>query len=106
MPEPDGEVVGVGAAGLLALACRVVLLPGLAVSTAGIRLGQGGGFYDRLLADLPRHPAGPLRVAVVHEDEFLQPGELASEPHDLLGAVDQVLTPERVHLVAAPSTGD
>ena len=106
MPEPAGDIVGVGGAGLLALNCQVVLLPALAVTATGIRLGQGGGFYDRLLADLPRHPPGPLRVAVVHQDEFLLPGEIPYEPHDQLGGVDMVLTPQGVHLVTASSAGD
>jgi 5-formyltetrahydrofolate cyclo-ligase len=90
LPEPDPA----GAVPLPDLALGpgdLVLVPALAVSRDGTRLGQGGGFYDRALGALPRHPSGPLVVAVVHDDELLGPGEVPSGPHDL--RVDAVLTP-------------
>jgi 5-formyltetrahydrofolate cyclo-ligase len=91
IPEPAVDAaLGTGAAGLAASGCTVVLVPALAVDRAGHRLGQGGGYYDRLLADVPRHTdGGPLLVAVVHDDEVLD--ALPHEPHDRL--VDAVLTP-------------
>lgn len=71
----------------------VVLLPALAVDAGGVRLGQGGGHYDRTLAALQEaEPARrPLLVAVVHAEEVLPDGAVPAEPHDV--RVDAVLTP-------------
>jgi 5-formyltetrahydrofolate cyclo-ligase len=87
--EPDGP--GMDASLLPAL--DVLLLPGLAVDVTGHRLGQGGGFYDRALADVPRHAqGGPLRIAVLYDDEVLD--TVPTDAHDC--SVDVVVTPERV----------
>ena len=67
----------------------VIFLPALAVDRDGHRLGQGGGFYDRALLDLPTHDdGGPLRAALVYADEVLD--AVPVEAHDL--RVDAVVT--------------
>ncbi len=55
----------------------VVLVPALAVDTAGNRLGRGGGSYDRALARV-----GPLIpvIALLYDDELLD--QVPAEPHD------------------------
>lgn len=64
-----------------AAAAAVVVVPALAATPDGRRLGQGGGYYDRFLADLPGAAAGgPLLVAVVGPGELLD--DLPTEPHD------------------------
>ncbi|WP_435202332.1 5-formyltetrahydrofolate cyclo-ligase [Janibacter sp. GS2] len=57
----------------------LAIVPALSVDSAGTRLGQGGGCYDRVLPMLPAH----CRVLVL-----LHPGEhtdevLPREPHDI-----------------------
>ena len=80
--EPVGPLLGAEAVASAAL----VLVPALAVDHAGVRLGQGGGYYDRAL----RSAAGPV-VAVVRDEEFVP--SLPAEAHDV--RVDAVLTPGR-----------
>ena len=54
-----------------------VLLPGLAVSARGERLGRGGGCYDRALG---RVPVGTFTCVLLHDDEVGV--EVPVEPHD------------------------
>lgn len=60
---------------------RIILVPALAATGEGRRLGQGGGYYDAWLSALPRYQdGGPLRVALVGPDELLD--DVPVEPHD------------------------
>ena len=65
------------------------ITPGLAVDQRGVRLGQGGGCYDRALL---RRGTGVKVVTVLHDAELVP--SLPSEPHDL--PVDGVLRPSGV----------
>lgn len=89
IPEPTGEPTDVEPAAWV--------IPGLAIDQDGYRLGQGGGFYDRALADLPDDGRGPI-IAVVFEDEVVP--ELPREEHDL--PIDIAVTPQRVRWLAMP----
>ncbi|OBF04182.1 5-formyltetrahydrofolate cyclo-ligase [Mycobacterium sp. ACS4054] len=66
----------------------LILVPALAVDRSGVRLGRGGGFYDRSLGG--RDPRTRL-VAVVRDAELVD--ELPAEPHDI--AMTHALTPRR-----------
>ena len=84
----DEALLGPGAVA----AVDLVVVPALAVDTAGRRLGQGGGSYDRALR---RVPARVPVLAVVHDEELLDAAitPLPSLPHDRL--VHAVVTPTR-----------
>lgn len=69
--EPDGERLGVDAVGT----ADVVLTPGLAVDRTGLRLGRGGGSYDRAL---PR--ATGWVVCHLNPEEILD--AVPADPHD------------------------
>ncbi|WSG06578.1 5-formyltetrahydrofolate cyclo-ligase [Micromonospora sp. NBC_01739] len=64
----------------------LVVVPALAVDRRGIRLGRGGGSYDRALA---RVSATALTVAPLHDGELLD--TLPAEEHDR--PVRAVVTP-------------
>lgn len=75
-----------GADSAVALAeIDVILVPGLAFTRDGQRLGRGGGFYDRLLAQLP---ARTMKLGVCFDSQIVE--RLPSEPHDQ--RVDAVAT--------------
>jgi len=71
--EPTGERLGVDAVAT----ADVVLVPGLAVSDRGDRLGRGGGSYDRALG---RVPIGTFTCVLLHDDEVGL--DVPTEPHD------------------------
>lgn len=72
---------------------NAVLLPGLAVDRLGLRLGRGGGSYDRVLARLERADAHPALVVLLYDPEVVE--RLPAEPHDR--PVRAAVTPSAVH---------
>ncbi|WP_432114829.1 5-formyltetrahydrofolate cyclo-ligase [Streptomyces sp. S1] len=94
--EPVGPRLGPEAV----CAADAVLLPGLAVDARGMRLGRGGGSYDRVLARLVRDGRDPALVVLLYADEVV--GRVPEEPHD--HPVHAVVTPEAViRFRAAPA---
>ncbi len=65
----------------------LVLVPLLGLDLKGVRLGQGGGFYDRTLALLKSN--GARAYGVAFDEQIVD--DLPNEPHDQL--LDGVITP-------------
>jgi len=84
MPQP--------AAASPELAPDVLFVPLIGFTASGERLGQGGGHYDRWLAEHPNVPAIGLAW------DCQKVGAIPSEPHDRRLAM--VVTPTRVWTVA------
>ena len=61
-------------------AMDILLIPLVAFDAQGNRLGMGGGYYDRLLADLATRPRRPKLVGVAYH--FQQVERLPTEPWD------------------------
>jgi 5-formyltetrahydrofolate cyclo-ligase len=87
--EPTGERLGPQAV----TEVHAVLLPGLAVDAAGVRLGRGGGSYDRVLARLQEAGAEPLLLVLLYPHEVI--AHVPKEPHD--HPVHLAVTPDGVH---------
>ena len=87
--EPGGARLGPDAV----CAAGLVLLPGLAVDRRGLRLGRGGGSYDRVLARLARTGSAARLATLLYDTELLP--EVPAEPHDR--PVDAAVTPSGVH---------
>jgi 5-formyltetrahydrofolate cyclo-ligase len=83
--EPVGPRLGPTAIGT----ADVVVLPAVAVARTGVRLGRGGGYYDRAL----RHARDDAALVVLAFDDELV-DELPAEAHD-----------RRVTAVVTPSAG-
>ncbi|MBG7700851.1 5-formyltetrahydrofolate cyclo-ligase [Streptomyces sp. MC1] len=86
--EPSGARLGPDAV----TDADVVLLPGLAVDARGMRLGRGGGSYDRVLARLERAGARPRLVVLLYDTEVV--ARVPAEAHDK--PVHAVVTPSGV----------
>jgi 5-formyltetrahydrofolate cyclo-ligase len=82
LSEPVGPRLGRDAVG----GCALVVVPALAVDRDGVRLGRGGGSYDRALAR-----TGARVVALLHEGEVVD--RLPREDHD--AAVHAAVVPGR-----------
>ena len=81
--EPGGPRLGVDAVA----EADVVVVPGLAVDETGLRMGRGGGSYDRTLSR-----ARGWTVVVLHDDEVVD--EVPGEAHDR--RVDAAVTERRL----------
>ena len=83
--EPSGATLGADAIGTP----DAVLVPGLAVAPDGLRLGRGGGSYDRALG---RVPVGTFTCVLLYDGEVGL--DVPREPHDR--PVTAAATPRRI----------
>ncbi|HKM24357.1 5-formyltetrahydrofolate cyclo-ligase [Corynebacterium sp.] len=86
--EPTGERLGPDAI----TSCRLILIPALGVSPEGIRLGKGGGFYDRALARFAESDDPPRTAVLLYNGEIRD--DIPVEDHDM--PVDMAITPAGV----------
>ena len=87
--EPTGPRLGLEAVAT----ADVVLTPGLAVDRREMRLGQGGGCYDRALG---RVPVGTFTCTLLYDGELLD--EVPTDAHDR--PVTAVVTPSGLTRIA------
>ncbi len=95
IPEPPADAERCAVAEL-----DVVLLPLVGWDRNGTRLGMGGGFYDRTLADKPQNK--PLLVGLGYGQQEV--AELPRQSWDV--CLDFVITERGLHSVGSPREGD
>ena len=81
--------------GMVGKTSTVILIPGRRFDGSGTRHGQGGGWYDRFLSEVPREW---LRIGFCFEDQ-LSPTPLKRESWDQ--AMDYVVVLNRGNAVTA-----
>jgi 5-formyltetrahydrofolate cyclo-ligase len=70
----------------------LLFVPLIGFTSDGNRLGQGGGHYDRWLAE---HP-GRLTIGLAWDVQLVEPADaMPLEPHDM--ALDAIVTPTRMY---------
>ena len=79
-PDRKGEISNID----------IAIVPGVAFSQSGIRLGHGKGYFDRLLAGAPPEL---LSIGLAFECQVFD--NLPSGPHDI--SIDVVVTEENVY---------
>lgn len=72
----------------------VILVPLLAFDTQGVRLGMGGGYYDRTLARLKETSEFPVQVIGIAYSTQKLPA-IPAEPHDI--PLDWIVTETYAH---------
>lgn len=91
--EPKAELVEIADRKFEPKNLDLVLVPGLGFDLEGQRIGRGGGFYDRFLAELPQNV---LKIALAFETQLLPSGRIPVEKHDQ--RVDTIVTENRAIL--------
>ncbi|MBR0136616.1 MAG: 5-formyltetrahydrofolate cyclo-ligase [Clostridia bacterium] len=92
IPEPDPE----RSVEVFPDQLDLIIVPGIAFTRECMRLGQGGGYYDRLL-----QKTNAVTVGVGYDFQLLD--DLPLEPHD--HPIDFVVTPDGVY-PKEPENGD
>ncbi len=67
----------------------VFLVPGVAFTASGKRLGRGGGYYDKLLSKYP----DTLKIGITFNERIMQ--NLPTESHDI--SMDYVFTNDKYY---------
>ncbi len=101
LKEPRPSEAGLRGPALATL--DLILAPGVIFGRCGSRLGQGGGYYDRMLGALPADQLPPC-VGVGYTCQVVDAGALPAVDHDIrmdgvLTAAGFTLTWPRTHLM-------
>jgi 5-formyltetrahydrofolate cyclo-ligase len=86
IPEPREDLVA--GRSRTALQLEIIVLPGSVFDLRGGRFGYGGGYYDRLLSQVPQ----AKRIALAFEQQIIE--KLPLQEHDEI--LDCIITEKRI----------
>jgi 5-formyltetrahydrofolate cyclo-ligase len=72
---------------------QIIVAPLLAFDPSGSRLGYGGGYYDRTIAELRQQNGRMFFIGLAFDEQWVD--KLPGEPHDQ--RLDAVVTPSAIH---------
>ncbi|MEM6382084.1 MAG: 5-formyltetrahydrofolate cyclo-ligase [Pseudomonadota bacterium] len=79
---------------------QILLMPLVAFSASGNRIGYGKGHYDRAIAKFRQNGADPVRVGIAYACQEV--ADIVNEPHDV--PLDGILTPDGLIICPAGET--
>lgn len=88
--EPPRQRWGEGGKEIAPEQLDLIMVPGVGFDRDGGRLGNGAGYYDRLLMSVR---ADAVLIAVCYESQLFE--QIAMEPHDV--AMDTVMTEKTIY---------
>lgn len=85
-PSPDGR------ANSLDIGLDLILMPGVAFTRSGGRMGHGMGYYDKFLESFfQKFPRSSTKlIAVAFNEQVVEEDKLPLDPHDV--KLDQIVT--------------
>lgn len=88
-PSPEGRTNS------LDTGLDLVLMPGVAFTKTGLRLGHGMGYYDKFLNKFfEKYPRSKSKlVALAFQEQIVEEDELPLDPHDV--KLDQIVTGDK-----------
>ncbi len=94
MPLVDGPFGACVPAVIEDLTPEILIVPLVAFTRAGGRLGYGGGFYDRTLEQLrATRPVLAIGFAFAAQEAAELPGETTDQPLDMIVTETEIITP-------------
>ncbi len=93
IPEPKAELRALPGQKVEAAELDLVMVPGVAFDRRGARMGNGVGYYDRLLARVRRARPDARLVAVAFECQLFP--EIPTQPHDIF--MDAIVTEQATY---------
>ncbi len=94
IPEPDGMTPVLSPEDLRS-GLTVFLMPGVVFSPDGNRIGSGGGYFDRYLANLrAQNGANTVFIGIAYQEQIFEDGWVA-EPNDI--RMDYIITEKNIY---------